>query len=264
MNRCKIPILLLLAGLLLAAGCQEAVRVAPRPLIGITSAYRHDPKINVQPENAVPMTYIYAVRESGGAPVILPTVTDDTLIGRYLEILDGLVLIGGLDIPPQVYGAEPHKTVRVMPDERFNFESRLIRQWYGSGKPMLGICLGMQFTNVMRGGTMIQDIPSQVGKLVTHRGDGTHHKVIIEKDSILHGILGAAEAQVYSSHHQAVKEVGKGLKITARSIDGVVEALERQDGRFGLFIQWHPEAMDDVRHRKAIFSALIHACVAGR
>jgi len=264
MNRCKIPILLLLAGLLLAAGCQEAVQVAPRPLIGITSVYRHDPKINVQPENAAPMTYIYAVRESGGVPVILPTVTDDALIGRYLQELDGLVLIGGMDIPPKAYGEEPHPTVQVMPTERFNFESRLIRQWYDSGKPMLGVCLGMQFTNVMRGGTLIQDIPSQVGETVKHRGDRAHHKVIIEKDSRLYRILGATEAVVYSIHHQAVKEVGEGLKISARSIDGVVEALERQDGRFGLFVQWHPEAMDDVEHRKAIYSALVRSCMASK
>jgi putative glutamine amidotransferase len=246
------------------AGCQQTTPVSQRPLIGITSVYRHDPKINVQPENAVPMTYIYAVRESGGVPVILPTVTDDNLIGRYLHMLDGLVLIGGLDIPPKAYGEEPHKTVEAMPPERFNFESRLIRQWYDSGKPMLGVCLGMQFTNVMRGGTLIQDIPSQVGETVTHRGDQAHHKVIIEKDSRLYRILGTTEAVVYSSHHQAVKEVGEGLKISARSIDGVVEALERPDGRFGLFVQWHPEAMDDVKHRKAIYSALIHACVAGK
>ena len=264
MSRFTTTIKFLLIGLLLLAGFKQAPPVSQRPLIGIASVYRHDPKINVQPENAVPMTYIYAVRESGGIPVILPTLTDDYMIGRYLQILDGLVLIGGLDIPPHVYSEEPHKTVKVMPDERFNFESRLIPQWYNSGKPMLGICLGMQFTNVMRGGTMIQDIPSQVGDTVKHRGDRAHHKVIIEKDSILHGILGAAEAQVYSIHHQAVKKVGKGLKITARSIDGVVEALERQDGRFGLFVQWHPEAMDDVKHRKAIYSALIHACSSAR
>ena len=226
--------------------------------------YRHDPKINVQPENAVPVTYVRAVRESGGIPVILPTVSDEYLIHRYLQILDGLVLIGGLDIPPEIYGEKPHQTVKVMPQQRFDFESRLIPQWYRSGKPMLGVCLGMQFTNVMRGGTMIQDIPSQVGKTVTHRGDRAHHKVIIEKDSILHDILGTTEAKVYSIHHQAVKKVGKGLKVSARSIDGMIEALERQDGRFGLFVQWHPEAMDDVKHRKAIYSALIHACTAAK
>ncbi len=254
----------LLAILLFSIGCQEGVRVVRRPVIGITSAYRYDPNINVEPEDAVPMTYIYAVRESGGAPVILPTVTDDALIGRYLQILDGLVLIGGMDIPPKAYGEEPHKSVKVMPEERFNFESRLIRQWYDSGKPMLGVCLGMQFTNVMRGGTLIQDIPSQVGETVKHRGDRAHHKVIIEKDSRLYRILGATEAVVYSSHHQAVKEVGSGLRIAARSIDGVVEAVERQDGRFGLFVQWHPEAMDDVQHRKAIYSALVRACMTGK
>jgi putative glutamine amidotransferase len=134
--------------------------------------------------------------------------------------------------------------------------------WLKGGKPILGICLGMQFTNVVSGGTMIQDIPSQVGTKVAHRINDKHtlHKVNIERGSVLHKILDAETATVYSIHHQAVQKVGGDLKVIARSDDGVIEALQRTDGPFGLFVQWHPELMDNARHRKAIYGALINAC----
>ncbi|MFB0525738.1 MAG: gamma-glutamyl-gamma-aminobutyrate hydrolase family protein, partial [Phycisphaerae bacterium] len=112
------------------------------------------------------------------------------------------------------------------------------------------------------GGTLIQDIPSQVGTRVVHRGDKVYHWVGIEQDSLLYEILGSNRAFVYSNHHQAVKDVGKGLRIVARSDDGIIEALQRADGKFGLFIQWHPEQMDDAEHRDAIYGALVRACAA--
>jgi len=115
----------------------------------------------------------------------------------------------------------------------------------------------MQFTNVVSGGTMVQDIPSEIGTKINHRA---YHPVQIEPDSTLVRLLVANRASVLSSHHQAVEKLGNGLKIAARSEDGVVEALERTDGKFGLFVQWHPEAMTDRAHRDAIYGALIRAC----
>jgi putative glutamine amidotransferase len=115
----------------------------------------------------------------------------------------------------------------------------------------------MQFTNVVSGGSLIQDIPSQVGKKVNHRG---YHQVKIDPACSLAKILGETEESVYSNHHQAVKDVGKNLKVIARSGDGVIEAMERIDGGFGLFVQWHPEQMDNIEHRNAIYGALIKAC----
>ena len=147
-----------------------------------------------------------------------------------------------------------------MPSQRYNFDRKLIALWLEQGKPILGICLGMQFTNVVSGGTLIQDIPSQVGTKVAHRRK--YHRVKIEPASSLAEILGADNAYVYSNHHQAVKNLGKGLRIIARSDDGVIEALERVYGGFGLFVQWHPEQMDDAKHRNAIYGALVRACAA--
>jgi putative glutamine amidotransferase len=179
------------------------------------------------------------------------------VLRKYLKELDGLVLIGGDDIPPQVYGEQPHETVEPLTPERYEFERKLIARWFAEGKPLLGVCLGMQFTNVVAGGTMIQDIPSEVGKTVDHR---KYHLVRIEPGSRLAHILGDTQASVLSNHHQAVDDLGENLRVIARSEDGVAEALERTDGGFGLFVQWHPEAMTDRAHRDAIYGALVQAC----
>jgi putative glutamine amidotransferase len=197
------------------------------------------------------------VVENGGVPVILPTISNEEIMLQYVEELDGLVLIGGDDIPPDAYGQQPHETVKVMPGRRYDFEKRLIPAWLSSGKPILGVCLGMQFTNVVSGGTLIQDIPSQVGTEVTHRRK--YHRVRIEPNSSLGKLLDNEEAMVYSNHHQAVDKLGQNLKVIAHADDGVIEAAERVDGGFGLFVQWHPESMSDIAHRDAIYGALVRA-----
>ena len=256
----KIRLVLLLAFLVLNIGCESNRRLS-RPLIGITSVYQARQQENSGPSVSVDFYYIQAVVENGGLPIILPTIKQKEVLRQYVEQLDGLVLIGGADVPPSAYGEQPHDTVKAMPVQRYEFESRLIDLWLESGKPLLGICLGMQFTNVVLGGTLIQDIPSQVGTEVVHRGNDAHHWVRIEPNTRLAEILGAEEAKVNSNHHQAVKGVGRGLKVVARSSDGVIEALEKAEGGFGLFVQWHPESMTgDMAHRKAIFGELVRCC----
>lgn len=238
----------------IAGGCRPSD--APvSPLIGITSVYTVDEK-DQSAHTQVNFAYARAVADNGGIPVVLPTVDDERVLQGYLEMLDGLVLVGGADIPPSAYGEQPHETVEPVPVPRYEFERKLIARWLESGKPLLGVCLGMQFTNVVAGGTMIQDIPSEVGTDVNHRA---YHRVQIEPAGILADILGAREALVLSSHHQAVDDLGKGLRVIARSEDGVAEALERTEGGFGLFVQWHPEQMTDLAHRDAVYGALIQA-----
>ena len=251
----KIVVLLWLAILTACAGCQSTSGSA-RPLIGITSVYKVD-KENNSASTLVGFAYVKAVAENAGAPVVLPTVTNEEILQRYVRELDGLVLVGGDDIPPSAYGRQPHETVKVMPEQRYASERQLISMWLSSGKPILGICLGMQFTNVVSGGTLIQDIPSQVGTEVAHRRN--YHRVRIEPGSSLAELLGAEEALVYSNHHQAVDKPGKKLKVIAHAEDGVIEAMEHVECRFGLFVQWHPESMKDTAHRDAIYGALIRA-----
>ena len=259
-KRLTVKTILLLLSLMLISvccGCQGNNR-SSRPLIGITSVYHVD-EDNGSVSTVTGFAYVKAVAENGGVPVILPTITSEEILLRYVEELDGLVLVGGDDIPPDAYGQQPHETVKIMPKQRYNFESQLIPAWLSSGKPILGVCLGMQFTNVVSGGTLIQDIPSQVGTEVAHRRK--YHRVRIEPNSSLANFLDNEEAMVYSSHHQAVDKLGKKLKVIAHADDGVIEALERVDGGFGLFVQWHPEFMKDIVHRDAIYGALVRAAV---
>lgn len=198
------------------------------PLIGIAS-------VNGE-------AYVHAVRRAGGIPVILPD-TDDSpaAIAGYLERLDGLLLPGGADIPPSEYGEEPHPTVELLDGKRFRFEKSLGKAWIErSAKPLLGICLGSQWINVFHGGSLVQDIPSELGG--NHRG--TAHPVTLEPGTRLHRIFGESEFEVNSWHHQAVDVPGKNLRVAARSADGVIEATETTDPeRFLIGVQWHPEKM---------------------
>lgn len=255
----RVRVVLLLVIVAIGAGCHGPADPSG-PLIGITSVYRtfeNDPSAYTQTNFA----YVRAIAENGGVPVVLPTVDDETIIQRYVKELDGLVLIGGADIPPSAYDEQPHETVEPLTSQRYDFDRRLIASWLASDKPVLGVCLGMQFCNVVLGGSLIQDIPSEVGKEVDHRN---YHRVRIARDSSLAKLLGASEARVLSNHHQAVDDVGAGLKIVAWSPDGVNEAAERIDGGFGLFVQWHPESGDDRQHRDAIYGALVRAAAEAR
>ncbi|MGJ8694850.1 MAG: gamma-glutamyl-gamma-aminobutyrate hydrolase family protein [Verrucomicrobiaceae bacterium] len=219
-----------------------------RPLIGIAS---------VNSEN-----YIRAVRDAGGIPVILPNTDGNTdRIADYLDRLDGLLLPGGPDIPPSEYGEEPHETVKILDDARFHFEKALSSAWINqSDKPLLGICLGSQWINVASGGSLVQDIPTTFG--VNHRD--TTHNVTLESDSRLFGILGSSEFEVNSLHHQAVKDLGNGLRIVARSPEGIVEATETTDpDRFLIGVQWHPEKLLPGDERQAkLLKAFIEAAAA--
>jgi len=253
--------------LLLMVGCKDksdkgrptSTVSSARPLIGLTSVYRTgrgQSKAYVR----IGLDYVNSVIEGGGAPVILPVIRNEAALERYIQSLDGLVVIGGADVPPSAYGQEPVPQTKTMPVERYEFESKLISQWLKTDKPLLGVCLGAQFVNVVAGGTLIQDIPTQVGTKVIHRGRGAEHIIIVEPRSRLRKILGAERVIVNSSHHQAIGDVGRGLKVVARSEDGIIEALEMSGGRFCLLVQWHPERMKDADHRKALFGAMIRAC----
>ncbi|MEA3225182.1 MAG: gamma-glutamyl-gamma-aminobutyrate hydrolase family protein, partial [Planctomycetota bacterium] len=132
------------AVLMFSFGCQNPSTTSA-PIIGITSVYKADEDTGKE-QTCVNFAYVRAVAENGGAPVILPTVDDETILQRYLEELDGLILVGGADIPPSAYGEQPHETVVPLTSQRYNFERKLIAKWLDCGKPLLGVCLGMQFT----------------------------------------------------------------------------------------------------------------------
>ncbi|WP_197454725.1 gamma-glutamyl-gamma-aminobutyrate hydrolase family protein [Stieleria varia] len=217
-----------------------------KPLIGIASLAGE--------------TYLHAIRSSGGIPVVLPcTDSNEIRINGYLEQLDGLLMPGGPDIPPSEYGEQPHPTVNLLGDDRYRFEKSLLDAWVNrSDKPLLGICLGSQWINVSHGGSLHQDIPSAFN--VNHRG--VTHMVRLEPDSRLANIFGETRFEVNSFHHQAVARLGNGLRIVAKSPDGIVEATESTDpNRFLLGVQWHPEKMPESDLQRKLFTAFIDACV---
>ncbi|MDZ7370702.1 MAG: gamma-glutamyl-gamma-aminobutyrate hydrolase family protein [candidate division KSB1 bacterium] len=248
----KIPyIALLLAALMPLCGLAQA------PLIGITTDFEVDDES--LGSAVVQMSYIEAVVEAGGVPVLLPPLGERGPIDGYLDRLDGLLLIGGADVWPSAYGEKPHVTVDSLPAQRFLHERRLIQAWLErTDKPILGVCLGCQFTNVVCGGSLIQDIPTQIGTSVKHSG-GVYHSVEIVPGTRLSKILEQDRLQVLSNHHQAVKKIGANLLPAAVAEDGIIEALEWSGNRFGLFVQWHPERMLE-EHRRKLFGAFIAAC----
>jgi putative glutamine amidotransferase len=218
---------------------------ADRPLIGVASVASDD--------------LVRSLRDCGAVPVVLPAVdAGNGAIDSYLKRLDALLLPGGADIPPAEYGARPHPTVKPLDDDRYAFEKALGKAWIErTDKPLLGICLGGQWINVLCGGSLVQDIPSQLGS--NHRG--VTHPVTIKPESRLAAILGARKLEVNSSHHQAVLRLGKGLRAVAHSPDGVIEAIETtHPKRFLLGVQWHPERLvaTDPLQRKLI-RALVEA-----
>jgi len=204
-------------------------------------------------------TYVLAIREAGGIPVVLPNGDGSPeRIAEYLTLVDGLLMPGGADIPPSEWGEEQHPTTKLLDDDRYRFEKALITGWIEkTDKPLLGICLGSQWINVAHGGSLVQDIPSEFG--VNHR-DVTH-PVEIEADSRLGKIFGETLFDVNSIHHQAVRDVGKGLRIVGKSPDGIVEATETTDpDRFLIGVQWHPEKLTGEDAKQAnIFQAFVEA-----
>lgn len=220
-------------------------RVRTRPVIGIASLTSD--------------AYVRAVRQCGGIPVVLPnTDGNPEVIEEYLDLIDGLIMPGGDDIPPSEYGEAQHPTVKLLDDDRYHFEKSLIKAWIEkTDKPLLGICLGSQWINVAHGGSLVQDIPSEFGG----HPRGVSHAVILKPDSRLCTIYGQTEFEVNSLHHQAVRNVGQGLQAVAASPDGVIEATEGIDpDRFLIGVQWHPEKLlpHDKLHEK-LFRAFIDA-----
>lgn len=217
-----------------------------RPIIGITA----------RPQNVAAAknellgyltthTYTDSVLRGGGIPVLLLPVEPD-LIDPILDRIDGVVLTGGGDIAPERYGAERHDAVRMVNHERDEFELSLVTKAYERKMPMLAICRGNQVVNVAFGGTLIQDLPSHSG---AHghdiSGEGAyepHSQALVEEGSKIASIFGAGLHGINSIHHQAVEELGVGLKVVASAPDGTVEALEHVDKAWDLLsVQWHPE-----------------------
>ncbi len=205
-------------------------------------------------------TYIDSLRKAGAIPMVIPPQPENA--AQIVEDLDGLLLAGGDDCDPSEYGEQRHSSVEPMDPRRQANEVSLARAARERGIPTLGICLGMQVMNVAAGGTLVQDIASELETEIDHASepsDRHRHDVMIEKGTRLANILGDRELNVNSSHHQAIRTLGTGLRVTAQAPDGVIEGLEDDALRFYLGVQWHPEDMTTDKSATTLFGSFVEA-----
>ena len=224
-----------------------------RPLIAMSSSYRGDNTI------ALRHTYFDAIYDAGGIPVPLERTTDPATVARYAADFDGFFFTGGVDVDPAHYGESiTGEGVEIDP-ARDAFEFALYEAVKDSGKPTLGVCRGIQFLNVARGGTLYQHIEGHRQTPIPAVERPQH--VTVTSDTRLHALVGAEEIMVNSFHHQAIKDIAPSLVITAVADDGTVEAMEDPAHPFFLGVQWHPEYYHrDDRTSAAIFEAFVKAC----
>jgi putative glutamine amidotransferase len=236
-----------------------------RPLIGLTpdeGSTVARPGRPSLPRYELKRSYAEAIQSAGGIPVILPYENDAGAVAGLLAVLQGVVITGGaFDIDPGEYGAQPHPKLGPVNHGRTRFEKLLLESALERGLPVLGICGGMQLLNVVRGGTLVQDISSQLPEALDHeqKHDPREpaHLATTEPGSLLARVCGH-QLHVNSTHHQAIATVGRGLRVSARASDGIVEAIEDSNRPFVVGVEWHPELLQDSGNR-ALLAAFVSA-----
>ncbi len=228
------------------------------PIIGITTHSR-----NEAGELCLPGTYVDAVQSAGGTPILLPP--NQPAPSQILALLDGLILPGGGDINPILYGGTPHSTMYSVDPDRDDFEFALAKLALTASIPVLGICRGMQMLNVASGGDLVTHVPEIYGTEIIHRLDHprrpTQHEVYILPESRLVDILGTTEATIVTWHHQAVRNLSIDWKVAAKAPDGLIEAIEHQRHPWMFALQWHPEmSAQDPAHQR-LFQAFVNAAM---
>ena len=222
------------------------------PIIGVTATLKQD----VETRGTRPLgtyvradlDYVAGVAQAGGVPVVLPPFAEAA--GEMVRGIDGLLLSGGSDLDPKFYGEDALPELDVTLPERDEFEMALLGHALKRGIPVFGICRGLQVLNVAFGGTLYQDLPSQVNPaLIAHRQKSPKwewtHEVELDEGSAVRGIMSVPATRVNSYHHQAVKDLAEPFTVVGRSVDGIVEAIEYQDLSecWIVAVQWHAEAM---------------------
>lgn len=236
----------------------EALKMK-KPLIGITCRYNEETL-----ESSLIPTYMDSVSELGAIPILLYCTNDETLLKEWATLCDGLMISGGPDINPEIYGETPHPKTNKPSKSRDKTEGLLFNMFREQNKPVLAICRGVQLVNALMGGNLTQDIPSIIGTDVVHSIPNlipAWHSMKFLPNTRLHNIIGETECTVNSFHHQCISKVAPALKAVAFAPDGIIEAVESTDESWLIGVQWHPERTfkDDEPSRK-IFSAFVDAC----
>lgn len=242
-----------------------------KPLIGITCNYDYRDTVGIasgmgicgQDWNFLAGDYVYILERAGAVPVLIPRCGNFETLQPLLERLDGILVSGGHDIGPGQYGAPTKGYCGTVIPMRDDHDLAVARYAFAHQKAVLGICRGIQVLNVARGGTIYQDIEKE-GGFENHFGDRyprnfAWHDVILSENSQLWDIFSKERVSVNSFHHQAVLKPGEGVKIVARSADGVPEAIEVEGFHFAVGVQWHPEMMFDSEEQFKLFKAFVNA-----
>ena len=235
-----------------------------RPFIGINADFIPAGKVTTA-HARLNAGYFDSVLAAGGMPVAIPPLGKESELDAVLDRLDGIVLSGGLDMDPKRNGQASHSAVQPMAERREENDRVLVRRVIERQMPVLGIALGMQQLNAALGGNLYLHLPEDLPRALPHRdttGGPHRHAVLLEPDSRLDEIYGGGELRVNSSHHQAVRQLGEGLRVSARAPDGVVEGIEANDGNwFCIGVQWHPESETASALDMQLFECFVQACL---
>ncbi|HEY3133156.1 MAG TPA: gamma-glutamyl-gamma-aminobutyrate hydrolase family protein [Gemmatimonadaceae bacterium] len=225
----------------------SARKPVPACTVAVTASIRPDGDTS---RVRLTAAYVTALERAGLIPLIVPPLSSAQAAERVLDSVAGLVLTGGEDVDPARYGEKRHEKVRSVNASRDATEAALIEEARARGMPVLAICRGIQILNVALGGTLVQDIASQCETGIAHDDEGARnsrtHEIDIEPGSLIAKAVGAEHVSVNSFHHQSVKRVADGMRVTARSPDGIIEGIESTDEDWWVMgVQWHPEEMTD-------------------
>lgn len=226
-----------------------------KPIIGIL------PMINGENQSYIVQNYVDAIESSGAMAIMLPYTESCESIDRFLDISDGFLFAGGPDIEPYRYGEKKLDACEGTAPLRDAVELLAFPKIFATGKPVLGICRGLQLINTALGGTLYQDMPSQIESGVKHRNKDvpSFHDINISDSTPLKELSDSDHVTVNSYHHQAIKDIGRELEVMARGDDGVIEAVYIPGRKFFWAFQWHPEKNMENELNKRIFKAFVEA-----
>ena len=215
----------------------------PKPRIGITC--EREERDSIRSFALVREDYVSAVTEFGGIPLLVPALPEEGPDPEILESLDGLMVTGsGFDLHPRWFGERPHPKLGPLNNARFDYEIELLKIALERSVPILAICGGGQAMNVAAGGTLYQDIGSQLPGSLRHKAPrSVRHGIQIARGSRLAKIFRGLTGRVNTSHHQAIRDTVPDFSVAARARDGVIEAIEKKGPSFIVGVQWHPEIM---------------------
>jgi len=233
-----------------------------KPIIGIST--NQSKNVHGHPTVALMQSYVNAVIQAGGVPVLIPSMIHDDGWDALYARLDGILLSGGGDMAVERFSGEPHPRVDEVDPQRDSVELKMVKAAVEDGKPFLGICRGAQVINVGLGGTLYTHLQDQFPNSLDHAYPGNRrtvlvHEVKLEEGTRIAEVMGEPILKVNSLHHQGLKDIAPSLRVTGYAPDGLVEAVELPDHAFGIAVQWHPEWLTDQGPTRNLFRKFVEA-----